>query len=367
MKVIVGNKEVVRVVFQRGVSLVEVMVSITVGLFILAGVVQLYATSTQNAAVVDGSSVIQENARFVFSKLEKDIAQAGFTGCFSMANSGDRITSVVTGITDTDAVDANDANHLYNFSAGFVYGKNDEKVNNSKAYDQLLVRYFSASSRQPLLSEGSTSFKVADTSGFKADRLALVGNCSRAAIFKVTKVDGGDISFSNGLDFDLGGVVITKANAEGANSGTAAHNLYGGKSGAFRYKVDTSAAGKSNGKTCTNTTPQFCALVRHAGLSAAGKPIVEELVEGVDELEIEYGWQNHSNGTLYFGDAAEVTTAGMWNLVDRVKVTLSLNSINRTPTNDGSELLSRTYSRTFMVRNQFPGDKVAIALTNSTP
>ncbi|WP_075185080.1 PilW family protein [Teredinibacter haidensis] len=49
---------------QGGLGIIEVMVSIAVGLFILAGVLQLYATSSQNSAVVNGSSTIQENARY---------------------------------------------------------------------------------------------------------------------------------------------------------------------------------------------------------------------------------------------------------------------------------------------------------------
>jgi prepilin-type N-terminal cleavage/methylation domain-containing protein len=38
-------------IHQRGVTLVELMISITLGLFILAGVLQMYATSSQNSRV----------------------------------------------------------------------------------------------------------------------------------------------------------------------------------------------------------------------------------------------------------------------------------------------------------------------------
>ncbi len=354
-----------RCIQQRGISLVEVMVSVALGLFILAGVVQLYATSTQNAMTVNGASQIQENARYVFSKLEADIAQSGFAGCFSMANASDRVTNLLT----SNAA----AGDFYDFSE-FMHGKNDEAVGDLN-FDQFTLRYFSAVSRQPLVAVATGGFQVADSSQFVKGQIAMVGDCSRAAIFMVT--NDADSNTSNVVSFtpETGegesgeegadeatidhqlGELVTTTNVATKGAGVAVHNLYGGKSGAFFYHVAKSAAAPSDG-SCSAATAQFCALYR------ASKPgeVGDELVEGVEAFEVEYGWQDHENGTLYFGDASKVGTN--WSLIDRVRVSITLNSVARSPTVDGSERLARSYTRTIMVHNQFPRDNQVYTAVN---
>ena len=68
---------------QIGLTLIELMISMTLGLFILAGVLQMYVTSSQNSRTNDGVLRIQENIRYAMSRLEEDISQAGNLGCFS--------------------------------------------------------------------------------------------------------------------------------------------------------------------------------------------------------------------------------------------------------------------------------------------
>ncbi len=341
---------------QGGISLIEVMVSITIGLFILVGVVQLYATSVANAATVSGASLIQENVRYIFSRLETDISQAGVTGCFSLANSQGRVQSVVSV--------GNSAGELFDFSR-FVDGENDQDLNGLK-FDKLTLRYFSAGNGQDLLGSSAQSFSIEDASQFKAGGVALVGDCSRAAIFRISEIDGNTLKHTSATALDVG-KLVTKSNFESAYPGSALHEIYGGKSGAFRYEVEDSAAAKAAGLQCSAATPQYCALVRYSGYSLADAPVSEELIEGLEELEFEYGWQNHDDGRLFFGDAAAVESSGVWGLVDRVKVTVSLNSVSRVPTVDGSGFLDRTYSRTFMVYNQFPPDTQTIEMPATEP
>ena len=49
---------------QRGLSLVELMISLTVGSVITAGIVQLFSANSDTHRVMMGQSRIQESARF---------------------------------------------------------------------------------------------------------------------------------------------------------------------------------------------------------------------------------------------------------------------------------------------------------------
>ncbi len=63
---------------QSGISLVEIMISLVTGLFLLAGVIQIYLSNKQTYRVVEASSRIQENARFAMEILGQHIRMTGF-------------------------------------------------------------------------------------------------------------------------------------------------------------------------------------------------------------------------------------------------------------------------------------------------
>jgi type IV pilus assembly protein PilW len=68
---------------QRGISLVEIMVALAVGLFLTAGVVQIFLGNKQSYRVAEASARIQENARFGMEFLTRDLRLAGYMGCSS--------------------------------------------------------------------------------------------------------------------------------------------------------------------------------------------------------------------------------------------------------------------------------------------
>lgn len=328
---------------QSGVGIIEVMVSIALGLFILAGVVQLYATTTQNAAVVSGSSTIQENARYIFSRMERDIAQAGYTGCSSY-NSGKGLISLL---------DADFATDIEFDASQFISGKNDEPYGD-RNFDSVTVRY--ASSDESALvthaDDGARTFTVANASDFKKSDIVFVSNCSVTGVFRVTNEPAADdfIAYEqldeyNSADNFYGLGLLGKN--DNPVPGQPMAYLYG-DSGAVRYYVATSAAGQDAGGACSENTPEYCALFRELN----GQP--RELIEGVESFEVEYGFRS-GDGTLTLKNATDMA-ANEWNAVDRVRVSTRLNSIDRTPISDGtSDKLTREYARTFFLFNQIPG------------
>ncbi|TQV71220.1 hypothetical protein FKG94_20135 [Exilibacterium tricleocarpae] len=328
---------------QRGVGLVELMVSITIGLVILAGVLQLYATSMENQRSQEGFARIQENMRYLLNRLETDISQAGFTGCFPFTS--DRIT--VTLQNDVGV------GMLYDFSS-FITGTNDTNDNGGLLSDTLTIRYASGRGAIPLASPMANSLAdvVLDTNDPDYDSLeqhdiVMVSDCSRAAVFMITNDPGGDGALKhNTTTQDGDGQKNVTEDLEnqfglaGVDGGSRAF-VYSGATGAHSYAIRTSAAAGA-GQTCATATPQFCAMFRNN----------VELVDGVEDFQLEFGWRTAA-GNLRFATAAGVGAAN-WSEVDRVRVNLTFNSVQRSRANDGDELVRRTVERVVMIRNQLP-------------
>lgn len=66
---------------QRGLSLVELMVAMLIGLILMLGLVQVFAASRTSYQLSEGLSRVQENGRFAMDYLQRDIRMAGHYGC----------------------------------------------------------------------------------------------------------------------------------------------------------------------------------------------------------------------------------------------------------------------------------------------
>ena len=67
--------------YQRGLTLLELLVAITLGLAVIAGTIQIYLGTSQTYRVQEAQSRIQENGRYALEVLTRQIRMAGFTGC----------------------------------------------------------------------------------------------------------------------------------------------------------------------------------------------------------------------------------------------------------------------------------------------
>lgn len=64
-----------------GMSLVEMMIALVIGLIIMLGVIQIFSASQTASRLSEGASRVQENARFAMDFLERDLRMAGHMGC----------------------------------------------------------------------------------------------------------------------------------------------------------------------------------------------------------------------------------------------------------------------------------------------
>lgn len=88
-----------RSLHQAGLTLVELMVAMVLGLLLTAAVIQVFAGSRSSNTVQGGMSRLQENARFALDALGRDIANAGFTRSFYRLADGSENARLTLGST----------------------------------------------------------------------------------------------------------------------------------------------------------------------------------------------------------------------------------------------------------------------------
>jgi Tfp pilus assembly protein PilW len=79
-----------------GFTLVELMVGMALGIFLVGGVVSVYVSSQQNFKTSENLGRIQENARFAFELMGRDIREEGSMPCGVKA-----VASIVRDKTNT--------------------------------------------------------------------------------------------------------------------------------------------------------------------------------------------------------------------------------------------------------------------------
>jgi len=88
--------------YQTGLSLIEIMISLLIGAFLLGGVLQIFIGSKQTYRMQQNMSRLQENGRFAMDFLAKDIRMAGYRACLTFtAPSPNPVPWSINGTNDT--------------------------------------------------------------------------------------------------------------------------------------------------------------------------------------------------------------------------------------------------------------------------
>ncbi|WP_031340774.1 PilW family protein, partial [Xanthomonas maliensis] len=67
--------------FAAGISLIEMMIAMVIGLVLMLGVIQVFSASRTASMLAEGNARAQENGRFALDFLQRDIRMAGHFGC----------------------------------------------------------------------------------------------------------------------------------------------------------------------------------------------------------------------------------------------------------------------------------------------
>jgi len=308
---------------QRGMSLVELLVALTISLVILGGIYQVFVSSTTTYRENEQFARLQENARFAMAIIGRDLRMAGYTGCANLPAG-----SIVNTLNDTsfefdfnvgvqgfDYVDPLDGNVVVTDFSPTLHssieliavddsGANAPLVEGS---DVLTIRRVDGG--DPILVESempdsSADLKVTDnTDDLQNNDIVMISDCTNAAIFQITNytVSNGNVVHNSGGGATYGTVDYP---------GNATKNL--GKSfpiGSEIVKLNTMSY-----------------LIR---LNGAGVPSLYssdydgdvELIEGVERMQVRYGIDTDGDRQVDSYVPAS-GAAGDWSQIVAVRVAL---------------------------------------------
>lgn len=313
---------------QAGMSLIELMIAMTLGLVVLGGVATAFLGSKQSYRVNDNLARMQESARYAFDILSKDIRMAGYYGCAGNISSPTNTLNNATahawdfsrGISGFEAVSASTwspalpdgGSPTYGPTSGSpVYGPSGAKGGN----DIVTVRGITGSGIRVLdhpggTPPGSADIKITAGSGLRAGDIVMVADCSKAAIFQVTNINAAG-SFDNTVH-NTGGTHVP------GNSIQALGNNYEGAE-VVRISTRTYYVREVLDDGITVTPPS---LYRRVGAETA-----EKLVEGVEGMQILYGVDTTGDFSVdSYQNADWVETNAQWPNVITAQVNLLVRS-----------------------------------------
>lgn len=316
---------------QRGFSLVEILVALAISLFLTIGVIQLFVGSKQTYRSYDALSRMQENGRFALEVMSRDIRMAGYYGCLSASmaitntlntpnqyywNFGQAIQGFESTAANTWAP-ALDASILTPFDQGNV--------------DAITVRGVDGPSASVLdHGSGTTDPRVPTGNSFAVCDIVIVANCQAASAFQVTGIANAAA---------VAAVVGPPAVPAIPAGQTLAHTT------TLPAACTTGPGNSTNNLGAINYTGGEIARVStksyYIRIGASGRPALwrrvgpnapEELVEGVERMQIVYGEDTAPAGVpprpsiaRQYAAANAVTN---WNNVVSVRINLLLASLD---------------------------------------
>ena len=163
---------------QKGFSIIELLIALTIGLIVLASLVQILIATRHTSRMQSALSQVQENGRVVMEYLAREIRASDFWGCAPGIAS-------FTNHLDTSSSDYDPSLHDFSFAAG-VNGTNNDGLNGS---DSLTLSGLFGEEIPIVQAMPNTSavVKVAPNNGvlFSGD-VVFISNCKGGDIFQIT-------------------------------------------------------------------------------------------------------------------------------------------------------------------------------------
>ncbi|HUF71503.1 MAG TPA: PilW family protein [Gammaproteobacteria bacterium] len=333
---------------QRGVTLVELMVALVLGLLITGGVLQVFAANRASYEFNDGLSRLQENGRFALDTLNFRTRMAGYLGCVSDIPMSNNLNGGVgslafdfsegmrgfeasgTGPGQTIAPTTSDP---ANSTAGTDWSPNlAANLIGSvlPTSDVLVIRNVSAATHALVspYNDSAQIFVDATSDDYFEGEIGIVSDCQKASVFQMTNIDegvaAGRINIAHAASMTPGNQSPTPWGSD-QQYGPGAELMRGET---WIYYVGSPPGGG----------PPALMQQRLQRTSASVVALVaEELVSSVETMQVLYGIDAALDGAVDQYVTADAVAD--WNQVVTVRISL----VMRSPEEYGTETDDRTY------------------------
>ncbi len=276
---------------QNGFTIVEILVALGLGLFLSAALINVF-TNTQRISNVEMSlSRVQETGRFALETITNDIRMAGHQGCADPNDAGN-ITIIATELTGADYAGGElrgfEVGSTGAFTPALIAGDVLESVQDTTngsaiaarpGSDVIFVQYAGSASGELESDSIGTDIEIdANPMGLADDDYAVIANCRSAHLFEVTGVTAG-----------TGGNPDRIAHADSDNTVATFLPAYTAGARVMKFENRTYFVGDT-GRDSDTGQDVYALYVRQFDNPA------EELLEGVESLQIMYGQQVGGTG-----------------------------------------------------------------------
>ena len=358
---------------QAGFSILELLISLMLGLVIIAGIVQLFSGNSRTYQIVNAQARLQESARYSFEFITSAAQTAGFYGCAPeaeyIANGLNGAWAVIPEYNLTEPVNGFESNGDGTYAPNDLLtlprsegGANLNVHINGNGIDRTLLEPGSdllifRTVEQPYARLDQTLQPTADpvvfTPGgepdFNVNDVVLVADCEQAGMFTVTGVvDGADTQtlaraenpgggpFANSdqvitLDGDVLAAtlsILSRSYGEAATLGRVQSTIF-----FISPSVDANEAGVN-----------INALWRKQGNE---EPV--ELVQGVENMQIFYGVDLSNDDVVNVNQYQTIDNVVDLASIVTVRIRLDISSPDQIA--GQNDRLRRTYSKTINMRN----------------
>jgi type IV pilus assembly protein PilW len=308
---------------QRAFTLIELMIAMLIGVFLIAGVIQIFLSAKQAYRLQENLSRLQENGRFAMDIITKDIRSAGFMGCSKI------LPTAQDAPTITELTKVNGNNSIANNWTSTAWNANPNKGTTGPCgasnecivgTDAISLQFAKSCGGQLTTNMATASANVqigANSCGISAGDQLLIADCTASNVFLAkTGSTSTSIIPNSALITPTGTPKTYNTNAELFSFQSVSYFIRAGASGVpSLYRVDNTKA-----------------------VSGSTNPI--ELVEGIENMQILYGVDTEI-GTAncptpvppatapagcyvpnYYVDANTVTANNNWDKVVSIRINL---------------------------------------------
>jgi type IV pilus assembly protein PilW len=314
---------------QTGLSLIELMIAMLVGLILIAGVLSIFISSRASYGINGAVGQIQENGRFALDFIRKDTRMAGYMGCaksspevfnalnppFDTSLPYDFTTGITgfeyTGTAPGDTYNIASENPSPITGTGNWSPALDSSLQNlvMPGTDVMVVRnsigganpvYITSDPAPP-----AATFDISVPNGVKAGQIMVISDCVHTLIMQATNVTGGGthVVHNTGAGTPGNASNIIESYFLGAQISTPVSIVYyigqgaDGSPALFEATTDTTKANGFNS---------------------------QELVSGVENMQLLYGVD--LTGSLVPSQYVTADNVADWSTVVSVRVALLMRS-----------------------------------------
>jgi len=299
--VIMMRKTTMNIKKSRGLSLIELLVSMVLGLTLATGVVQIYAGSNTTERDREARQRIQENGRFALNFMSQQVRMAGYLGCLGLQ--GVSVNNILDaapatfqpqfGIQGWEATgtspgtinnSANDVATVATNTAEWTNGEAGHVIPTFNAVPNSdIVRIWGAAGSPGIVSSITAgvvtpSFVAENDVGIAVNDFVLISDCEQADFVQACAIAPAGATTST--------ILLSTACSPGnvASSSISSQTSPASPAEVVRLQGTIFYVGK-RGDLATNGSSLF-----RRELSATGTAgVAEELIEGVESMQILYG------------------------------------------------------------------------------